>query len=287
MKFLKAFNLRGEELAKGCVGVVGGGNSAVDAARVALRQKGVERVTIFYRRTRLEMPAYQEEIEAALAEGVKLETLVAPGKILARDGRLTGIECVRNRLGDVDESGRRKPVPVAGSEFQVPLDTLIVAISEHPESDCLASVGMKFGVGGKLQIDEQTLCTDRAGVFAGGDLVTGPNTVVDAIAAGKRAAGVIARYLRGEALAEPPGARLPEVYIEPAAAAAEPAEDSKRATPPVLPAEARAKSFAEVESVLSPEEAAREARRCLRCDLDFTKPKEAPEPAAAAAGKAT
>ena len=285
MRFLKAFNLRGEELAKGRVGVIGGGNSAIDAARVALRQKGVREVTVYYRRTRMEMPAYQEEIEAALAEGIRIETLVTPVDVNTAGGFLTGVRFVRNKLGAPDGSGRRLPVALPGSEFQVPLDTLIVAISEHPESDCLASVGMKLGVGGKLVIDEKTLCTDRAGVFAGGDLVTGPNTVVDAIAAGRRAAAAIDRYLHGKALAEPPGARLPTVYVEPAAPL-DPAASTARATPPELAPGERKKCFAEVESALSPDEAVREARRCLRCDLEFTRPKEAPAKAPAAAGAA-
>jgi NADH-quinone oxidoreductase subunit F len=163
-----------------------------------------------------------------------------------------------------------------------------VAISEHPESDCLASVGMKLGVGGKLVIDEKTLCTDRSGVFAGGDLVTGPNTVVDAIAAGRRAAGAIDRYLQSRELAEPPGARLPTIYVEPAAPLS-PDESTSRAVPPELAPGERRKGFAEVEAALSRQDAVREARRCLRCDLEFTRPKEAPakapEPARAAAGK--
>ena len=287
MEFLKAFNLRGEELAKGRVGVVGGGNSAVDAARVSLRHRGVESVTLVYRRTRLEMPAYAEEIEAALDEGVKIETLASPVEINSAGGHLTGVRFVRNRLGEVDADGRRQPVPVAGSEFLMPLDTLVVAIGEHPESDCLASAGMEFDGGGKVRIDERTLCTDRAGVFAGGDLVTGPNTVVDAIAAGKRAATVIARYLQGQEISDPPGSRLPGVYVEPATAADEPADAGPRAVPPLLPAETRKQGFLEVESALSPEEAAREARRCLRCDLEFTQPKEAAVPASAATEEAS
>ena len=293
MNFLKAFNLRGQELARGHVGIVGGGNSAVDAARVAIRQKAVKSVTMLYRRTSQEMPAYAEEVEAAIeegirletlvspvgiryikaaqAEGVKIETFVQPVKIDAKGGHLVDIKCVKNKLGDVDSSGRRTPVPIPGSEFTIPLDTLIVAIGERPDSDCLTSMGLEIDKGGRVKIDTKTLCTPRKGVFAGGDLVTGPNTVVEAIAAGKKAAQVIDRYLQGKELAELPKIKLPQVFIEPAVVSEEELEDViKRADPAVIPAESRKKSFAEVELSLSAEQAKREARRCLRCDLEFT-----------------
>lgn len=296
MQFLKAFNLRGEEMAKGHVGIVGGGNSAVDAARAAIRQKAVKSVTLLYRRTSQEMPAYAEEVEAALEEGIRLETLVSPTsiryikaaeaegvkvetfvqpvKIDARNGRLADIKCVRNKLGDVDSSGRRRPVPIPGTEFTIVLDTLIVAIGERPDSDCLASMGLELDRGGRLRVDAKTLRTNREGVFAGGDLVTGPNTVVDAIAAGRKAAGVIDRYLRGKELVEPPKVKLPAVFIEPAVVSDEELEDAARVEPATLDAKSRKKNFAEVERQLSVEQATREARRCLRCDLEFTQYKE-------------
>ena len=301
MDFLKAFNLKGEELAQGHVGIIGGGNSAVDAARVALRQQKVEKVTLFYRRTRGEMPAYeeeieaaleegitietlvspvkiyvrQEEIEAALNEGVELETLVSPVKIHSKEGRLVGIECIRNRLADVDSSGRRTPVPVPGTEFHVSLETLIVAIGERPESDCLASEGVELDKGGRLQVDAETLRTNREGVFGGGDLATGPNTVVDAIAAGKKAAGIIDRYFCGRNLREVPRIRLPEVFMEPPEVDDKERETAVRVEPAALPVESRKKNFAEVEMTLSIEQATAEARRCLRCDLEFTQCKDA------------
>jgi NADH-quinone oxidoreductase subunit F len=293
MEFLKAFNLRGKELAKGHVGIVGGGNSAVDAARVAIRQKKVKSVTLLYRRTSLEMPAYAEEVEAAIEEGIRLETLVSPTSIRyieaaeaegvkietfvepvridSANGRLADIECIRNTLGDVDSSGRRRPVPIAGTEFTIPLDTMIVAIGERPDSDYLVSMGLELDKGGRLRVDGKTLCTNRKGVFAGGDLVTGPNTVIDAIAAGKKAAELIDRYLRGEELVCPPKVNLPEVFIEPAAVGDEENEEVPRAEPATLPAKSRKKSFEEVEMTFSVEQATREARRCLRCDLEFTK----------------
>ena len=306
IEFLKAFNLMGEELAGGHVAVIGGGNSAVDAARVAIRQENVQSVTLLYRRTGQEMPAYAEEVDAALEEGIKLETLVSPVKIryietavkegikvetmvspvriYSQNGRLVGIECIRNTLGEVDASGRRRPVPVPGSEFSISLNTLIIAIGERPDSDCLTPMGLALDKGGRLQVDPRTLRTSRNGVFAGGDLVTGPNTVVDAIAAGRRAAGVIDRFLRGEELAEPPRIRLPDVFVESAPVTDEDREDAARAEPPVLPIQARRKNFAEVELALSVEQATREARRCLRCDLAFTQPQPDEAHSAAAGG---
>ena len=294
MEFLKAFNLRGEELAGGHVGIIGGGNSAVDAARVAIRQENVQSVTLLYRRTDQEMPAYAEEVEAAVEEGIRLETLVSPVKIryietamregvrvetgvtpvriYSQQGRLVGIECIRNRLGEVDASGRRQPVPVPGTEFTVSLNTLIVAIGERPDSECLASMGLELDKTGRLRADPATLSTSRPGVFAGGDLVTGPNTVVEAIAAGKKAAGAIDRYLRGQPLKEPPSVSLPAVFLEPAAGGEEEAPEAGRVEPPTIPVESRRKNYAEVELALSEEMAAAEARRCLRCDLRFTQP---------------
>lgn len=296
MEFLKAFNLHGKQLAGGHVGIIGGGNSAVDAARVAIRQEHVESVTLFYRRTDQEMPAYAEEVDAAIEEGIRLETLVSPVKIRyletarregiqvetdvspikihAQSGRLVGIECVRNRLGERDASGRRKPMPVAGSEFQLALNTLIVAIGERPDGQRLASQGLDVDRDGRLRTDPRALCTSRKGVFAGGDVATGPSTVVDAIAAGKKAARVIDRYLQGKNLEEPPRVSLPQVFVEPATIAEEDGEELQRVEPATIPAEARKKNFTEVELAFSAEEAAAEARRCLRCDLKFTRGRE-------------
>ncbi|MCJ7545071.1 MAG: FAD-dependent oxidoreductase, partial [Phycisphaerae bacterium] len=187
-------------------------------------------------------------------------------------------------LGEVDASGRRRPVPVPGSEFSLSLNTLIVAIGERPDSDGLPAMGLVVDKGGRLQVDPRTLGTGREGVFAGGDVVTGPNTVVDAIAAGRRAAGVIDRYLRGQELAEAPRIRLPDVFVESATVTDEEREDAARAEPPALPIQARRKNFAEVELALSAEQATREARRCLRCDLAFTQPQSDEAHSAAAGG---
>jgi NADH-quinone oxidoreductase subunit F len=274
MTFLRTFNLKNENLAKGHVGVIGGGNSAVDSARVALRQPGVESVTIIYRRTRDEMPAFGEEIDAAVEEGIKLETLVSPLELLSENGHLTGVVCVRNRLGEVDSSGRRRPVPVAGTEFTLPLDTLVVAIGEQVNSDAVTSKDIEIGPRGRIKVDEETLVTHRGGVFAGGDVVTGPSTVVEAIAAGKRAALIIDRYLRGEPLEQEFKANLPEFYLEPVEISPEEAATSVRVEAAAVSPAERRKSFCEVEKTITKESAIREARRCLRCDLEFTQPEE-------------
>lgn len=276
MQFLRGYNVQGKKLARGKVGVIGGGNSAIDAARVAIRQEDVESVTVFYRRTQNEMPAFEEEIEAALQEGIILETLVTPLRVLSTNGRLTGIQCLRNSLGEPDSSGRRRPVPIAGSEFVAALDTLIVAISEGSDIDCISVAGsMKIDTDEKastVKVDFETLCTNRPGVFAGGDLTTGPNTIVDAIAAGKKAAIMIDRYIRGETLRQPGQVRLPQIYVEPVPACDQPLAMETRVDTPRAAVQWRKRGFAEVEMSLTVKEATREACRCLRCDLEFTKP---------------
>ncbi len=272
LEFLQAFNLRGEKLAKRRVGVIGGGDSAVDAARVALRQPGVESVTILYRRTRQEMPALQHEIDAALEEGVKLVTLVAPVRITTENGKLAGVECIQNRLGDVDRNGRRNPVPIPGSEYAIPLDTLIVTIGDIPDVEYIASMGIAVDQWGTLLVDKGTLLTNKPGVFAGGDVITGPNTVVAAIAAGKKAATMIDRYVRGEPFKQPPTIRLPEVYLAPPEEGEEVQPQEARIALPTIPVTERRVSLKEVELTLGEADARREARRCMRCDLEFTRP---------------
>jgi NADH-quinone oxidoreductase subunit F len=273
IQFLKAFNLQGKKLAKGHVGIVGGGNSAVDAARVALRQEGVDSVTLYYRRLRHDMPALKEEVDLAIEEGVQLETLVSPIKIECKEGRLTGIQCVRNELGARDASGRRYPNPIRGTEFLRLLDTLIITIGDEPDIDYMTSMGIEINERGTVRADRDTLATGRAGVFAGGDVVTGPNTVVDAIAAGKKAAVMIGRYLRGEEMKPPESVRVPQVYVAPCGISEEELAEIRRAEPPTLPLELRKQSFSEVELPLLEEDARREAKRCLRCDLEFTEPR--------------
>jgi NADPH-dependent glutamate synthase beta subunit-like oxidoreductase/coenzyme F420-reducing hydrogenase delta subunit len=276
LRFLGEFNLRGASLARGRVGVIGGGNSAIDAARLALRQEGVEQVTIIYRRTREEMPAFSDEIDAAIEEGAVLTCLLSPVSVQTCDGAIVGVTCVKNELGPRDSSGRRRPIPIAGSEHVLPLDTLIVAVGEKPEIESIRPAkGGGFDVRttdwGAIAADPRTHTTSRKGLFAGGDMVTGPNTVVDAIAAGKRAAVMIDRYLSGEELRQPGDGARSGRYVDPAPARRRAAGDERierLAVPHVTAIERRA-GFGEVEQVVTEEVARREARRCLRCDLDF------------------
>ncbi len=273
INFLREFNFGGRNLAKGHVGIIGGGNSAIDAARVALRQSDVEGVTIFYRRSRKEMPAFQMEIDAALEEGVNLQTLVSPTGIIVENGRLSKVEFIRNELGKPDASGRRSFREIPGSKFSAPLDTLIVAIGEQMYPYALdGSSGIETVRGGAIVIDENNLSTKREGVFAGGDVVTGPNSVINAIATGKKTAHMIDCYLNDKPMIMPAEKRLPKVYVEPVAVSPEDQGTAERIEPPTLPAEERKRTFAEIELCYSVEDARCEARRCLRCDLEFTQP---------------
>lgn len=274
LPFLKARNFEGKGLAKGRVGVIGGGNSAVDAARAARRQKEVESVTILYRRTLEEMPAFAEEVQAAIQEGIRIEPLVSPLKILSLDGYLADLVCIRNKPGSREAAGRRKPVPVPGSEHTRSYDTLIIAVGEEGDRENLSSLGIEVTEEGNIRVDPATLQSSRPGVFAGGDAATGPNTVVEAISAGKKAAVMIDRYLRGVELKQPAKAQLPEFYLPPVSITDQELGQARRTKPHLLSPEARVQDFAEIEMSLSVEQATREARRCLRCDLDFTRPGE-------------
>ncbi|MDZ7261727.1 MAG: NADH-quinone oxidoreductase subunit NuoF, partial [candidate division KSB1 bacterium] len=200
VSFLRDFNLGRPVKVGKKVGVIGGGNAAIDAARTALRL-GAEEVSIIYRRTRVEMPADKTEVDEAEKEGIKIVLLAAPGKILTENGKVTGIECIRMELGDIDASGRRRPVPIKGSEFTIELDTLIPAISQEPDLSFLPQ-DHQFNISkwNTFVVDEETMATNVPGVFAGGDAVTGPDTVVMAMRAGKIAAESIGRYLRGKSL---------------------------------------------------------------------------------------
>jgi len=176
------------------VAVVGGGNVAMDAARTALRL-GAERVVVLYRRTEAEMPARREEIHHAKEEGVEFQFLVNPVRFIGDQGRVAGVECIRMELGEPDESGRRRPIPVPNSNFVVPVDTVIVAIGNDPHPLIPRTTpGLKTTNHGTIVADADGR-TSREGVFAGGDIVTGAATVISAMGAGKRAARAIHEYL--------------------------------------------------------------------------------------------
>jgi thioredoxin reductase/Pyruvate/2-oxoacid:ferredoxin oxidoreductase delta subunit len=195
IRFLHAVN-RGEKPETGKrVAVIGGGNTAIDCARAAKRL-GAETVTILYRRTRDEMPALPEDVAYAEAEGIALEFLASPQKIIAENGRITAIECVRMKLGATDASGRPAPVPVAGSEFVVPVDTVLAAIGQVPETEFVAEMGLSLKRG-VIQCAPGTVATGVAGVFAGGDGAGAKAFVADAIASGKMGALAIFSYLEG------------------------------------------------------------------------------------------
>lgn len=259
VSFLRRVNL-GEDLAVGdTVVVVGGGNAAIDASRTALRL-GARRAKIVYRRTRQEMPAADEEIDAAVAEGVELEYLVSPVRVTTKDGRLS-LVLLRNELGSVDATGRRRSEPMPGTEFPIACDTLIVAIGQQPEST--ARLGLAKGRGGTIQVDADTLRAAGGAVFAGGDVVTGPASVIEAIAAGRQAAISIDKYLGGDGDIDERLAPLEDLLDLP------PLEEGERHRPemPSLAGGVLA-GFREIELGYGADAAAYEARRCLRCDLE-------------------
>jgi heterodisulfide reductase subunit A-like polyferredoxin len=273
--FLRRLNL-GEPVTVGKrVAVVGGGNVAIDAARSALRL-GAESVTIVYRRSRAEMPASSWEIEDAEEEGIQFHFLANPIRILGQDGRVTGMECVRMELGEPDESGRRRPIPVEGSEFTLDVDMVIPAIGQMPNLGFMSEGDMDVTRWGTLAADPDTLVTDVPGVFAGGDAVSGPATAIRAIAAGKQAAKSIHQYLQGKECSRVEKG-LPVVPFQ--AVDLRWAQKQARAKMPKLPQDSRTSGltesdavtagdpFAEVELGFSEEQAVAEALRCLNCGV--------------------
>lgn len=274
VEFLRDFNMNEEDWLTGKkslgarVAVIGGGNSAIDAARVALRL-GAE-VTILYRRERKDMPAAVEEIVAAEEEGIKIEYLVAPLKIEGKDGKVAGITCERMRLGEFDRSGRKKPVPVKGSEFTLSVDSVIAAIGQVPD---LSFVPRESGISINkwdcfdLEAGSKSKTTAEK-FYAGGDAVTGPDTVIGAIAAGHQAARDIDEAIR-RAAGEPPWEEPEEEKIDIPFEIDEETTETPQAKMPELHGPERRKGFAEVELGFTREEAIKEACRCLRCDAEI------------------
>ncbi|MBM3288255.1 MAG: hypothetical protein FJY88_13050, partial [Candidatus Eisenbacteria bacterium] len=260
----------------GKVLVVGGGNTAIDCARTSLRL-GAAEVRLLYRRTRTEMPANEMEIVEAEHEGIQMDFLVAPVRVIASDGRLASLECIRMELGEPDASGRRSPRPVRGSEFKIDCDFVIAAIGQNTKVEELVdgrvSDFLPFGEVLNLtrwrtiQVNEKTFETSVDGVFSGGDVVTGAATAIEAIAAGRKAAHAIDTYIRtGKAQPEPV-----EFCSRKDAFRRVTIEDLRdgsryaRRPMPVLSAEERRKSFAEVEQGYTTEDVRRESHRCLEC----------------------
>jgi len=265
--FLKKYNLEGDAVVGKKVAVVGGGNTAFDAARTAWRL-GAD-VTILYRRTRTEMPANVEDIEEAIEEGIKIEYLTIPVEAYSEDGRLSRIRCQRMALSKFDKSGRRRPIPVEGSDFELETDTLIPAIGAEPDLTFLKDkADLQISKWKTLEIDTETMATNVAGIFAAGDVVTGPATVLEAMGGGKRAADSIDRYLRDASLVrdyQPTTARLevPPVPFNP-----DDDEEPQRVEMHKLTVTERQGNFNEVEQGLTSAQAIAEAKRCLRCDLE-------------------
>lgn len=261
LDFLKRVNA-GDNVSIGQrVAVIGGGNAAVDSARVALRL-GAREVSIVYRRSRIEMPAVPSEVAEAEREGVKIHFLAAPVRVLAREGKVTGIECVRMELGEPDANGRRRPVPIKGSEFAMDVDTVIIAIGQAVDKAALPEA-LDYTGWGTLQVDSVTLQTNIDGVFAGGDVVAGPADVISSIAAGKEVAISIDRYLRGLDLKE----GRPRTLTRVKEISKERVKREARASMPLLDLSQRAGSFAEVEVGFDEKTAIAEAQRCLNCAI--------------------
>jgi len=265
--FLRATSLGKEVKVGQKVAVVGGGNSAIDAARVSLR-KGAKEVHILYRREKRDMPAIVEEIEAAEEEGIHIHCLTAPVKVTG-GSKVDGVECVRMELKEFDKSGRKTPYQINGSEYTMNVDTIIKATGQRPDTSFLKGDGIGTAKGGTIVADPRTLATGRKGVFAGGDAHTGAATVIEAIAAGQRAACSIKRYLRGEELTpliERNG--YEPIAVPPVMPTEEELKEKSRIRIAEIPGTDRKTSFKEAVLPYSAKEAREEASRCLRCDLE-------------------
>jgi len=269
LKFLRDVKLGRPVTVGRRVAVIGGGNVALDAARTALRL-GAEEVSINYRRSRDEMPVTEVEYEQTVAEGIRVDFLVSPSRIVTDSWTVAGLQCIRMTLGDPDESGRRRPIPIAGSEFFAAADTVVAAVGQAPDLSFLPSdSALERTRLETLVVDSNSLATNVPGVFAGGDFVTGPGMVIDAIAAGRRAAIAIDKYLKGDtSRVEMYDLRAGVIGELPDEETEETWEEQPRLKVPVLPAQERKTSFAEVELSFPEERARQEAKRCLRCDLE-------------------
>ena len=262
IRFLREYNLRGSVKVGKHVAVIGGGNAAIDAARTAIRL-GSESVTILYRRTRDEMPAYREEIEEAEYEGVQLQTLVSPAEIVVEDGHVVGVKCQRMWLGEFDGSGRRRPQAVVDGTFILEVDQVIAAVGQALDADEICSqADIKLSPNRFIQVDPVTGKTSVDWIFAGGDAAVGPSSVAEAVGAGERAAVGIDTYLTGMSHAFWRTHVNVDTQFDPDA---DPA-DYARAKMKLLPVNRRRNNFNEVEIGFTENTAIREAKRCLRCD---------------------
>jgi NADH-quinone oxidoreductase subunit F len=260
--FLRRNNLNGKGKVSGEVVVVGGGNAAVDAARSALRL-GAETVTVVYRRTRAEMPAYEEEVEEAEKEGVRFRFLAAPVRLAANRGKPAELHLQPMELGEFDKSGRRRPEASRDGEYTLPADLLIAAIGQSLEPEELFDgVRLKLNDRGYIAADPTSGQTSEPWIFAGGDAVYGPSSVIEAVAAGEKAAVGINRFLGGKTEAFWRKDHGVDTFFDPEA---DPVE-TPRAEPKLISVGKRRGNFTEVENTWSRSVALAEAKRCLRCD---------------------
>jgi NADH-quinone oxidoreductase subunit F len=269
LRFLRDVKIGKPVKIGGRVAVIGGGNVALDSSRTALRL-GANEVSIFYRRSREEMPVTEVEYDEALAEGIQVNFLVSPTRIVSDDWKVTGLQCIHMRLGEPDASGRHRPIPVSGSEFFAPADSVIAAVGQAPDLSFLPpDSALERTRWERLAVDENRLVTSVPGVFAGGDFVSGPGMVIEAIAAGRRGAIAIDKYLRGDTSRVEIYDLKPNVIEEEISKEEEESwEPQFRPEIPHLPLPERKGSFKEIELSFSEDKARQEAKRCLRCDLE-------------------
>ncbi len=265
VSFMQMANLgRDLDIGQKKVAVIGGGNTAMDAARSSLRL-GAEEVFILYRRTKEEMPVDTRELEQVEEEGIKVHYLTQPIRVLSGDGvKASGVRCTQNRLGDPERDGRRRPIPIEGTEFDIDIDLLIPAVSQSPDISFLPEeIGLEISKWDRLAVNPETFETNVHGIFAGGDFVTGPRDVIRVIADGRRAALSIHSYLSGEKIERRPAyfTLIPEVKIDPDL------EKIPRQRINTVPPHERKSFDKEVELGFSREVAVKEAVRCLQCHI--------------------
>ena len=270
----------------GDVVVVGGGNVAMDCVRSAIRM-GADRVHLVYRRTRGDMPADSEEVEAAEAEGVMFHTLANPTEIISENGRVTGVRLIRMESTERDARGRRGVKPVSGSEWVLPCTTVIAAIGQQVQSGAIGpDDGVRMNNWNCIEVDQASLQTSHPGVFAGGDCVTGPSTLIHAMAAGLKAARNIDDWVQRGAVRFFPRSRMRKLLNDNKMLAADcieiPVKNEYRVHHPELSPDVRKHMFEEVEHTITPEEAYAEARRCMRCYRVYSVITEQPIPEGAA-----
>ncbi|MFX0059087.1 MAG: FAD-dependent oxidoreductase [Candidatus Hodarchaeota archaeon] len=272
--FLKELNLGGKvpNLKDKIVGIVGGGDVAMDAARSSIRL-GAKKVIIIYRRSEEEIPASKEEIERAREEGIEFKFLTVPIKdVSGKRTKLSEIECVQMKLGEPDESGRRRPITIEGSEFKMKIDTLIISIGQEPDCSLIESASqkkLKINKYGYIEADDLTFTTNIPGVFAGGEIITGAGSAIEAIATGNKAAFVIEKYLKGENISELketiPDYNVDDVITIDDIQDIDKISCQERGEFAICLPEERIYNFSEVSSTMDEDSSIEEAKRCLNC----------------------